>query len=164
MTVVAHSSRFWSWCWRTSYRALRLVEPALRLAWREGDLGITACLTLRGRRSGKPRSVLVGLLNVEGRWYVGHPNGEAAWVRDLDAAGRALLRPQVGEIWRVQAQLLSPGSERTTVIKATATQQPWPGNLLYRLSRSHIEAVGSYFRLELVAATSVGRSKPRRRR
>jgi hypothetical protein len=141
-------SILWSWAWRASYRALRLMEPALRLSWRNGDLGITACLTVRGRVSGAPRSVLVGLLQVEGNFYVGHPNGEAGWVRDLEAADHALIWPQAGLAWRVRAQRLMAVPERTAVIRATARQQPWPGSLLYRISRRHIEAVGSYFRLE----------------
>ena len=43
---------------------------------------------------------------------------------------------------------LCPGPERTAVIVATARQQPFPGNVVYRLARPHILAVGRYFRLD----------------
>ena len=40
------------------------------------------------------------------------------------------------------------GVERDAVIFATADQQPFPGNLLYRVARRHILSEGRYFRLD----------------
>lgn len=141
-------SRAWSATWRVTYAILRVLDPLLRWSWFSVGIGITSRLTVRGRRSGRERSVLVGLLRVDGRWYVGHPNGEVAWTANLRSAGRArvALRPEAP--MEVGATPIGPGPERTAVIVATAEQQPFPGNLLYRGARRHILAVGRYFRLE----------------
>jgi hypothetical protein len=138
----------WAAAWRLTYGFLRLIDPWLRVSWRLGTLGITSRLDVPGRRSGRSRDVLVGLLRVDDRWYVGHPNGAAAWTRNLDAAGEAVIHPSGSISLRVSARRLEPGSERDAAIRATARQQPFPGNLLYRASRRHVLAVGVYFRLE----------------
>ncbi len=138
----------WALVWRLTYAFLRLIDPFLRVSWRAGTLGITSRLEVPGRRSGRSRSVLVGLLRVNGRWYVGHPNGPAEWTRNLDAAGQAVIRPWSSMPVRVSATRLQAGPEREAAIRATAVQQPLPGNLLYRASRRHVLAVGVYFRLE----------------
>lgn len=146
-----HASRRhpgWALAWRLTYAFLRLIDPLLRISWRVGALGITSRLDVLGRRSGRPRSILVGLLRVDEGWYVGHPNGPAAWTRNLEAAGEAVIRPWTGTPIRVSATRLGPGPERDAAIRATASQQPFPGDLLYRASRSHVLAVGVYFRLE----------------
>ena len=134
--------------WRAGYRFLRLINPMVRLSWERGTLGITVELRVRGRRSGRERAVLLGLLTVDGREYIGHPNGDAAWVRNLEAADTATLVWPFGGKRVVRAERLPDGAERDAVILATARQQPFPGNLLYRVSRAHITAKGSYFRLE----------------
>ncbi len=92
--------------------------------------------------------MLVGLLVVGGRWYVGHPNGPVHWTRNLEAAGRATLRrPGMAPI-AVAATPLAAGPERSAAIKATFVQHPFPGNVTYRLARHHVEAVGAFYRLE----------------
>jgi hypothetical protein len=92
--------------------------------------------------------VLIGLIQVSGRWYVGHPNGEVAWTANLRAAGRGRLAPRPDARIDVVAEPLDAGPERTAVILATAEQQPFPGNLMYRAARRHILSEGRYFRLE----------------
>ena len=141
-------SATWSIGFRMAYAILRVLDPLLRWAWFSVGIGITSRLTVRGRRSGRERSVLVGLLRVDGSWYVGHPNGEVDWTANLRAAGRATvaLRPETP--MQIVATPLGEGRERTAVIVATAAQQPFPGNLLYRGARRHVLAVGRYFRLE----------------
>jgi hypothetical protein len=130
------------------YSLLRLLDPILRAWWRAFGIGITAELAVRGRRSGRQRSVLVGLLNVDGHQYVGHPNGQVEWTRNLAAAGEARITqlPGVSAILRAVPLLDAP--ERDAVIAATARQQPFPGNLVYRAAQRHIKAVGVYFRLQ----------------
>jgi deazaflavin-dependent oxidoreductase (nitroreductase family) len=140
-------SPLWTVAWRVGYAILRRVEPIVRRRWRAGQLGITVELTTRGRRSGRQRSVLVGLLRIDDRMYVGHPNGAADWTRNLQAAGDAEVRPWTGPSFGVRAERLPHGSERDAVVRATAVQQPFPGKLLYRASRNHVLAVGTYFRL-----------------
>jgi hypothetical protein len=92
----------------------------------------------------------VGLIEVGGRWYVGHPNGDVGWTRNLAAAGEAVVAWPSGVRHGVRAERLADGDERDAVILATAHQQPFPGNLAYRAARRHILARGAYFRLEPV--------------
>jgi hypothetical protein len=130
------------------YGVLRLADPILRAWWRTFGIGITAQLTAPGRRTGRERSVLVGLLNVDGHQYVGHPNGPVDWTHNLAAAGQARVAQLPGVWATLRAVQLSDGPERDAVIAATARQQPFPGNLVYRAAQRHIRAVGVYFRLE----------------
>jgi deazaflavin-dependent oxidoreductase (nitroreductase family) len=130
------------------YGLLRLIDPILRAWWRAFGIGITGELTVRGRRSGGQRSVLVGLLSVDRHIYVGHPNGHVGWTRNLAAAGEARVAQRPGVWATMRAIHLSDGPERDAVIAATARQQPFPGNLVYRAAQRHIKAVGVYFRLQ----------------
>ncbi len=137
----------WDLYLRAQYRLLRWLDPVIRAWWRGVGIGITVDLEVRGRRSGEPRRVLVGLLRVDGRWYVGHPNGPRQWTENLAAAREARV---IARGWSVgvRAERLAAGPERDAVIVATASQQPFPGNLAYRAARRHILAVGDYFRLD----------------
>jgi hypothetical protein len=141
-------SAAWHVALRAFYAMLRVLDPLIRWAWFSVGIGITSKLTVRGRRSGRERSVLVGLLRVDGNWYVGHPNGEVGWTANLREARRATVAPRPEESFEVTATPLDAGPERTAVILATAEQQPFPGNLVYRAARRHILGEGRYFRLE----------------
>ncbi|HEX2221867.1 MAG TPA: nitroreductase/quinone reductase family protein [Candidatus Limnocylindria bacterium] len=140
-------SAAWTVYLRWQYRALRVLDPLLRVWWRTFGIGITVDLEVSGRRTGRTRRVLVGLLRVDGRWYVGHPNGPVQWTKNLAAAGRGRLTVR-GQRIDVTARRLGHGAERAAAIVATASQQPFPANLVYRAARRHVLAVGDYFRLE----------------
>lgn len=150
MRAASRPSRLWEAFFPRFYRSLRLVEPLLRRWLRHRTIGDTVELTVVGHRSGEPRTVLVGLLVVDGRWYVGHPASGCAWTRNLDAAGEATLtapgRPPV----ELRATPLSAGAEREAVIRATFRQHPFPGDVIYWLARRNIRAVGRFYRLEPV--------------
>jgi hypothetical protein len=140
----------WSLAWRAGYRLVRMLDPLIR-SWIANDLpGLNATVELRfvGRRTGRQRKVLVTLLSHEGHWYIGHPNGEAAWVRNVEAAGWVEIDPPGALGPRVRVERLADGPERDAVIRATAIQQPFPANVMYRLAQRHISAVGVYHRLE----------------
>jgi hypothetical protein len=132
------------------YRGLRMLDPVLRSVVASGGPGLDGVVELRfvGRGSGRPRHTLVTLLTVDGRWYVGHPNGPAAWVRNIETAGVVEVDPPGAAGSQFAVVRLEPGSERDAVIRATWTQQPFPANLLYRAARRHVAAVGVYHRLE----------------
>jgi deazaflavin-dependent oxidoreductase (nitroreductase family) len=49
-------------------------------------------LTVRGRTSGRPRSVTVNPLDHDGQRYLVAPRGATEWVRNLRAAGEGELR------------------------------------------------------------------------
>lgn len=152
MSVAGRRSAAWTAWFRIQYRLIRLADPLVRAWLGRPGLADTVDLVIVGRRSGRPRPVLVGLLEVDGRWYVGHPNGPVHWTKNLGAAGRAtLLRPGMAPL-EVTAEPLSPGPERSAAIAATFVQHPFPGNLTYRLAGRHVEAVGAFYRLEPVTA------------
>ena len=93
---------------------------------------------------------MVGTLLAGGKTYIGHPDGDSAWTRDLRAAGRGVIRYHSGGEGPIRAELLDPDrdkDEREQAIRATG-QHPFPGNLIYRLGRAHVRATGVYFRLE----------------
>jgi deazaflavin-dependent oxidoreductase (nitroreductase family) len=48
-------------------------------------------LTVRGRKSGQPRTVPLAIIRRNGKRYVGSPYGIVDWVRNLRAAGEATL-------------------------------------------------------------------------
>jgi len=141
-------SRAWDLTFRAAYAFIRLTDPLLRWTWFSIGLGITSQLTVRGRRTGRDRSVLVGLIRVNRVWYVGHPNGEVAWTANLRGAGEARIAPRPEASIDVSAEPLPHSAERDAVIVAAAEQQPFPANLLYRGARRHILSEGRYFRLE----------------
>jgi hypothetical protein len=143
-------SAIWSLTWRVGYRFVRLLDPLIRSWIANGLSGLSGIVELRvvGRRTGRPRRTLLTLLEVAGHGYVGHPNGEAAWVRNAEASGWVDVEPPGRYGPRFRVHRLPAGSERDAVIRATVRQQPFPGNLLYRAAQRHIAAVGVYHRLE----------------
>jgi deazaflavin-dependent oxidoreductase (nitroreductase family) len=69
-------------------------------------------LTVRGRRSGQPRTTPVVVIEQDGRRYLVSPFGIVDWVRNLRAAGQATLtrgrrdeRVQATELPRAEAAL-----------------------------------------------------------
>jgi deazaflavin-dependent oxidoreductase (nitroreductase family) len=48
-------------------------------------------LTVRGRKSGQPRTVSLAIIQRNGKRYVGSPFGIVDWVRNLRASGEAVL-------------------------------------------------------------------------
>jgi deazaflavin-dependent oxidoreductase (nitroreductase family) len=66
----------------------RLVRLLLKLGWMPGP---TYLLTVRGRRTGRPFSTPVTLVEEGGpRWLVA-PYGDVGWVRNARAAGQVTL-------------------------------------------------------------------------
>ena len=71
---------------------VELFNPIARRILRRGALlGPNALITVRGRKSGVPRTTPVALLEIDGRRWVIGTFGETNWVRNLRAAGRATL-------------------------------------------------------------------------
>lgn len=62
------------------------------------ELGIsiagTRALRVRGRKSGKPRGVVINLLTVDGVDYVVSPRGNTQWARNVRAAGVVEIGPR----------------------------------------------------------------------
>ena len=135
------------------YGFLKLTDPLVRSSWRTSGAGLGNVVELRvaGRKTGVYRRVLLTLLVDGDRWFLGHPNGDVAWTRNLQAAGTADIAFRRGAPLSVRAVRLEPGDERDRAIRATR-QQPFPANIVYGLARAHIRAVGAFFVVEPVVA------------
>lgn len=142
-------SRAWRRALRIQYQLIGLLDPIVRRFWAAFGLGNVVDLVVDGRRTGRPRHVLLGLLRDGNRWFLGHPNGEVAWTRNLRAAGGGELHFRRLPAVPVRAYPLPQGDLRDRAILATG-QHPFPGNLVYRLARRHIRAVGVFFAVEPV--------------
>jgi hypothetical protein len=131
------------------YGFLKLTDPLVRSSWRTSGAGLGNVVELRvaGRKTGAYRRVLLTLLVDGDRWFLGHPNGDVAWTRNLEAAGTADIAFRRGAPVSVRAMRLEPGDERDRAIRATR-QQPFPANIVYGLARAHIRAVGTFFVVE----------------
>ena len=144
-------SQFWRTAFRLQYRLLAIGDPLIRRFWRHFGIGNVIDFEVARRDGRGSRSRLLGLLRVADRWYLGHPNGPVGWTRDLLAAGEGTIhwpgRGGDGGTTKLRAKLLPPGAEREAAILATG-QHPFPGNIVYRLGRRHVRAVGVFFRLE----------------
>jgi hypothetical protein len=154
-TYVDLGNPFWRVIWRMGYVVVRRSGRLVRLFVVIGAPGYDneiVELRLVGRRSGRPRPVLLTLIRFDGAWYVGHPNGPRAWLANLAAADSVVMSlPKSGSV-RVRGVALRLGRERDAVIRQTAFQQPWPGSMLYRAAQRHILRAGIYYRLERLEA------------
>jgi hypothetical protein len=142
----AHGSRFWHAAFRFQYRILALIDPLVRAMWRRAGIGNIVEVEVARRTGNGTRTRLLGVLHANGYSYIGHPNGPVGWTRDLAAASHGTVRYHNGTTWHFVAAPLDDGDEREQVIRSTG-QHPFPGNLVYRLGRRQVRAVGVYFRL-----------------
>lgn len=139
-------SVFWRAAFRATYWLLARLDPLIRWFWERIGMGNVVELTVQRRGGRGERARLVGLLRAGERLYLGHPNGPVGWTSDLEAAGVGTIRWPGGQQTRVRAVRLAAGMERGDAIRATG-QHPFPGNLIYRLGRGHVRAVGVFFRI-----------------
>ena len=69
---------------------VRIFNPIARRILNRGPLlGPNALITIRGRKSGLPRTTPVALVDIDGRRWVIGTFGEVNWVRNLRAAGES---------------------------------------------------------------------------
>src|SRR5436190_3428380 len=85
-----------------------LFNPVTRFLLRAGvPLGFNGLITIRGRKSGVPRTIPIAIIDADGRRWVWSPWGEVNWVRNLRAAGRATITKR-GHEEEVRATELAP--------------------------------------------------------
>ena len=156
-TRVDDGSRVWSVTWRAIYAVVRRIGWLTRVLVALHVPTFThevVELRLLGRKTGKPRPVLVGMSRIEGRWYVGHPSGPTAWLANLSAADAVtLVIPHQPPI-KVRSTPLGLGPEREAAIRAAARQEPLPMRPLFWASRRHSLRAGVYHRLDVITDTS----------
>ena len=69
-----------------------LFTPVLESLLAAGvPLGPNGLITIRGRKTGLPRTTGVAIITVSGRRWIWAPWGESHWVRNLRAAGHATI-------------------------------------------------------------------------
>lgn len=68
-----------------------LIGPMVRFLLRRGLGEPNVLLTVRGRRSGRPRTVPVAMFELQDRRFLEASLGEVGWVRNLRAAGEAII-------------------------------------------------------------------------
>jgi deazaflavin-dependent oxidoreductase (nitroreductase family) len=74
-------------------RTVKVFSPILTFLLRAGvPLGFNRLVTIRGRKSGLPRTTPVAVIDASGRRWVWAPWGDVHWVRNLRAAGRATIK------------------------------------------------------------------------
>jgi hypothetical protein len=146
------ASGFWRRALPVIYAFIGFVDPLARASWQASGPGLRNVVELRvaGRRTGTIRRVLLTLLVDGDAWFLGHPNGDVNWTRNLEAAGTADMAFRRLPSVIIRARRLEPGEERDRAILAT-DQHPFPGNIYYRLARAHIRAVGVFFSIEPVS-------------
>ena len=80
-------------------RAARAGNAVIRwLAELGVSIGGTRALRVRGRKTGKPRAVVINLLSIDGVDYLVSPRGNTQWARNVRAAGVVVVGPR----WRRQ--------------------------------------------------------------
>ncbi len=96
--------------YRVAGRTLRLVNPLTRWLISAGlPTGApNVLLRTRGRRSGKLRTVPLGMLDLGGRWIVQGSYGQTGWVANLRADSEAMVTLPGGSQVPVHATELSP--------------------------------------------------------
>ncbi|HVQ21885.1 MAG TPA: hypothetical protein VMT36_01310 [Candidatus Saccharimonadia bacterium] len=146
---------FWRWFFPFLYGFLRLTDPFWRRLTEHRGLGNTVELLVVGRRTGRERGVMVGLLVVGGRRYLGHANRSAAWLRNLVDAGEGRLIVDGAAPIQVRAARIEPGAEQDAVVHAASRQHPFPVDVAYRLARASIRVDGVFVRLETADASPV---------
>jgi deazaflavin-dependent oxidoreductase (nitroreductase family) len=92
-------------------RSVSIFSPILKALLAAGvPLGFNRLVTIRGRKSGLPRTAAIAVIEVSGRRWVWAPWGDVHWVRNLRAAGRATIS-------------LRDGNEEVTATELDATER-----------------------------------------
>lgn len=114
-------------------KMIPILNPLIRRLIGAGlPFGPNVLITIRGRRSGIPHTFPIAIIELYGQRYIQSPWGEVNWVRNLRAAGKAVLtKGRVQE--RVEAIELAPQEAAPILRDAVAPYLRWW--LLRRLVR-----------------------------
>ena len=88
--------------------SVSIFSPILKFLLAAGiPLGFNRLVTIRGRKSGLPRTAAIAVIEASGRRWIWAPWGEVHWVRNLRAAGSATIKMR-GRDEEVRATELDP--------------------------------------------------------
>jgi deazaflavin-dependent oxidoreductase (nitroreductase family) len=110
----------------------KFYNPIVSFLLRLGlPLGPQALLTVPGRRSGLLRTTPVALNRNGDGWHLISVYGRVDWVRNLEAAGSALITRRLRR-FQVTARQLTPHEAAPVLRKSLATANPFIRSLLGR--------------------------------
>jgi deazaflavin-dependent oxidoreductase (nitroreductase family) len=116
--------------------ANKLVTPLIRIGLPMGvRRAPMALLTVRGRKSGLPRTTPVALVAFGSGWLLVSVYGVSDWSRNLEAAGEAEVSTR-GETTRVDVRRLPP-SEAAPVLQESIAHAP---ELIRRMTSQYFDA------------------------
>jgi deazaflavin-dependent oxidoreductase (nitroreductase family) len=108
----------------------RFYNPIVSFLLRLGlPMGPQALLTVTGRRSGLPRTTPVAINRNGDGWHLISVYGRVDWVRNLEAAGRALITRRLRR-FRVTARQLTPDEAAQVLRETLSTANPFIRSLL----------------------------------
>ena len=103
-----------------------------------GGLGLNLfgawMLTVRGRKSGEPRSVVVNPVDVDGQTYLLSPRGETQWVKNIRSSGVASLKRGRHETSYTVTEVVDP-ELKLKVMRAYLESWSWQVNKLMGASK-----------------------------
>lgn len=78
---------------RPEWFVRKVANPSLRFTVEKLGIGPerTRVFEVKGRKTGQPRHVPINILKRDGKTYLVAPRGETEWVRNVRAAGEAVL-------------------------------------------------------------------------
>ncbi len=129
---------------------IRLLNPVMRgLLVSPLPAGPNALLTVRGRRSGRPRTCPVAFLDLDERALLQAASAEVGWVRNLRASREAVIR-RGSESEKFEATELAPEAAGPLLRELLA---PFPRSRLVRAVVGPVDrppvAVLHYFRIRV---------------
>lgn len=93
-----------------------------------GKLGLnfmgTMVLTVRGRKSGEPRSVVVNVLDLNDKQYLLSPHGASNWVKNVRAEGRLQLHRGKKRASYRASEVTDP-EEKLAIMRAYLDRWSW---------------------------------------
>lgn len=105
-------------------------------------------LTVRGRKSGEPRSLVVNPLELNGKYYLMSPRGETQWVKNLRANHNLTLHRGANRAGYVATEV-TDAEEKFEVLRAYLDRWNWQVKSLMSVSKASSDeelraAVGSH--------------------
>ena len=132
------------------------LDPFTRPVWRRFGIGNVVEVVIPGRHTGRPRTLFLGLLRgMAGPTSViptATARGRETWMRRAAARSCSTTAPAAVP----GGCPLPAGDEREAVIRLTFRQHPFPGMLLYWLSRDHVRATADYRLLDMATDAAGG--------
>jgi deazaflavin-dependent oxidoreductase (nitroreductase family) len=98
-------------------------------------MGPNVLLTVRGRKSGRARTVPVAIAEIDGRRYIIGAYGDVDWTRNLRAAGAATIRVDGRDV-PVTATELDAGAAQVffaETLPSFTRRLPWLGRVFVRV-------------------------------